>query len=177
VVRISCSVFDQPHREALAMLFLDLHRYGYIIGWIFGLWLFPFGLLVYRSGFLPRIAQQRVVGNRDERRVRRGHEWMPEPVEAVGQALEFARCDGWPDLRRLAAMPAPDTERRGSQSAHDCSFIFQEWGWCRQIVKGCFWFRVAAEYGTSQSSRSKRRIPLDNHIEPSVTFRNYSKVS
>jgi hypothetical protein len=49
------SVFDQRQREALAMLFLDLHRYGYIVGWIFGLWFFPFGVLVYRSSFLPRI--------------------------------------------------------------------------------------------------------------------------
>jgi uncharacterized protein DUF4386 len=48
-------VFDQPQREALAMLFLDLHRYGYVIGWIFGPWLFLLGLLVFRSGFLPRI--------------------------------------------------------------------------------------------------------------------------
>jgi len=45
----------QPQREAMAMLFLDLHRYGYVIGWIFGPWLFFFGLLVFKSGFLPRI--------------------------------------------------------------------------------------------------------------------------
>jgi hypothetical protein len=31
---------DQPQREAMAMLFLDLHRYGYVFGWIFGPWLF-----------------------------------------------------------------------------------------------------------------------------------------
>ncbi len=49
------SVVNQPNREALAMLFLDLHRYGYIVGWIFGPWLFHLGALVYRSGFLPRI--------------------------------------------------------------------------------------------------------------------------
>src|SRR5215470_6332085 len=49
------SFFDQPHREALAMLFLDLHRYGYIVGWIFGPWLFHLGTLIYRSGFLPRL--------------------------------------------------------------------------------------------------------------------------
>jgi hypothetical protein len=49
------TAFDQRQREAMAMLFLDLHRYGYIVGWIFGLWCFPFGLLVYKSGFLPRI--------------------------------------------------------------------------------------------------------------------------
>jgi len=49
------SVLGQPQRDAVAMLFLDLHRYGYIIGWIFGPWLFFFGLLVFKSGFLPRI--------------------------------------------------------------------------------------------------------------------------
>lgn len=49
------SVIDQQNREALAMLFLDLHRYGYIVGWIFGPWLFHLGVLIYRSGFLPRI--------------------------------------------------------------------------------------------------------------------------
>jgi len=49
------SVFDKRQLEAMAMLFLDLHRYGYVVGWIFGLWLFPFGVLVFKSGFLPRI--------------------------------------------------------------------------------------------------------------------------
>lgn len=49
------SMFDRPQREGLAMLFLDLHRYGYIVGWIFGPWLFFFGVLVFKSGFLPRI--------------------------------------------------------------------------------------------------------------------------
>lgn len=49
------SVINQGNREALAMLFLDLHRYGYVVGWIFGPWLFHLGLLIYRSGFLPRI--------------------------------------------------------------------------------------------------------------------------
>ena len=38
------------------MLFLRLHDYGVFTNEIFwGLWLLPFGLLVYRSGFLPRI--------------------------------------------------------------------------------------------------------------------------
>jgi hypothetical protein len=49
------SVLSEPQRAALAMLFLDLHRYGYVIGWIFGPSLFFFGLLVFKSGFLPRI--------------------------------------------------------------------------------------------------------------------------
>jgi hypothetical protein len=50
------SAMDQPQREALAMLFLRLHNHGLVTAQIFwGLWLFPFGLLVYKSGFLPRI--------------------------------------------------------------------------------------------------------------------------
>lgn len=50
------SVFEKPQRDALAMLFLNLHSHGLDVAAIFwGLWLFPLGLLVYRSGFLPRI--------------------------------------------------------------------------------------------------------------------------
>jgi hypothetical protein len=50
------SLFDKPQRDALAMLFLNLHGQGFGIAEIFwGLWLFPLGLLVYRSGFFPRI--------------------------------------------------------------------------------------------------------------------------
>jgi len=50
------SVFDRPQRDALAMLFLGLWGQGHAVNGIFwGLWLLPFGLLVMRSGFLPRI--------------------------------------------------------------------------------------------------------------------------
>ncbi len=50
------SAIDKPQRDALAMLFLRLHGQGNVINEIFwGLWLFPFGVLVMRSGFLPRI--------------------------------------------------------------------------------------------------------------------------
>src|SRR5712671_2385077 len=50
------SVFEKPQRDALAILFLNLHSYGFDVAGIFwGLWLFPLGLLVYRSGFLSRI--------------------------------------------------------------------------------------------------------------------------
>ncbi len=49
------SIFEEPQRDALAMLFLNLHHYGLVVAEIFwGLWLFPLGLLVYRSRFLPR---------------------------------------------------------------------------------------------------------------------------
>jgi hypothetical protein len=49
------SVFEKPQRDALGMLFLRLYSHGIFMAEIFwGLWLFPFGLLVFRSGFLPR---------------------------------------------------------------------------------------------------------------------------
>lgn len=49
------TVFDKPQRDALAMLFLRLHSQGFLINEVFsGVWLFPLGLLVFRSGFLPR---------------------------------------------------------------------------------------------------------------------------
>jgi len=46
---------DKPQRDALAMFFLRLYGHGQFIAEIFwGLWLFPLGLLVYRSGLIPR---------------------------------------------------------------------------------------------------------------------------
>ena len=49
------SVFDAAQLNALGMLFIRLHSHGIFIDEIFwGVWLFPFGLLVFRSGFLPR---------------------------------------------------------------------------------------------------------------------------
>jgi hypothetical protein len=49
------NVFEKPQRDALGYLFIRLNSQGNFINEIFwGLWLFPFGLLVYRSGFLPR---------------------------------------------------------------------------------------------------------------------------
>jgi len=49
------SVFDPHQRDALAYLFMRLHGQGFVVAQIFwGLWLFPFGILVIRSGFIPR---------------------------------------------------------------------------------------------------------------------------
>ena len=50
------AVFQKPQLESLGMLFLRLHDHGIMMDEIFwGLWLLPFGLLVMRSRFLPRI--------------------------------------------------------------------------------------------------------------------------
>lgn len=49
-------VFSMPQRQALALEALRLRGSGNAIPMTFwGLWLFPFGLLVARSGFLPRV--------------------------------------------------------------------------------------------------------------------------
>jgi len=49
------SVFEKPQRDALAMLFLRLHHQEVLAAEIlWGLWLFPLAILVYRSRFLPR---------------------------------------------------------------------------------------------------------------------------
>ena len=44
---------DQLHAQV--MFFLDLHEHGIFIAQLFwGLWLFPMGYLIFKSGFLPK---------------------------------------------------------------------------------------------------------------------------
>lgn len=50
------STFELNQKQDISMLLLRIHRYGLATLQIFwGLWLIPFGLLVYKSGFIPRI--------------------------------------------------------------------------------------------------------------------------
>ena len=50
------AAFGVDGAEALVMLLLDLQHHGYLIAQIFfGLWLFPLGLLAWRSGMFPRV--------------------------------------------------------------------------------------------------------------------------
>ncbi len=50
------SAFEKGQLDVLAYLFLRLHGEGFVVAQIFwGLWLFPFGILVIRSGFIPRV--------------------------------------------------------------------------------------------------------------------------
>src|SRR5438105_1605056 len=49
------SIFEKSQRDALAMLFLNLHNQGLgVVEILWGFAFFPLGLLVYRSRFLPR---------------------------------------------------------------------------------------------------------------------------
>lgn len=48
--------FELNQRQDLAMLFLKINDYGTLtLEMFWGLWLLPFGILVYKSGFIPRI--------------------------------------------------------------------------------------------------------------------------
>src|SRR5215472_13532799 len=49
------NVFTADERHALVLLFLDLHAMGLNIVFFGGLWFYPMGYLVFKSGFLPRI--------------------------------------------------------------------------------------------------------------------------
>ena len=50
------SAYDAPQLDALAYLFLRLHAWGLDLASVFwGLWLFPFGILAVKSGFIPRV--------------------------------------------------------------------------------------------------------------------------
>ena len=50
------SAFEKGQLDALAYLFLRLHSQGFVVAQIFwGLWLFPFGILIIRSSFIPRV--------------------------------------------------------------------------------------------------------------------------
>ena len=48
--------FELRQRQDLAMLFQNINEYGVLtLEMFWGLWLIPFGQLVYKSGFIPRI--------------------------------------------------------------------------------------------------------------------------
>jgi hypothetical protein len=50
------SAFTKPQLDALALVFLKLRGSGLgVVSAIWGLWLLPFGVLVIRSGFFPKI--------------------------------------------------------------------------------------------------------------------------
>jgi hypothetical protein len=48
--------FGTEGSQALVLLLLDIHHYGFLIAQIFfGLWLLPLGLLTYKSGLFPKL--------------------------------------------------------------------------------------------------------------------------
>jgi hypothetical protein len=50
------SDFSTAQQQSLAMFFYNLYQHGYMIGQIFfGLWVLPLGVLIIKSGFIPKI--------------------------------------------------------------------------------------------------------------------------
>ncbi|MEA2761907.1 MAG: hypothetical protein QOD47_1191 [Gemmatimonadaceae bacterium] len=50
------SVFSKPQLDALALVFLKLRNSGLgVVSLVWGLWLLPFGVLVFKSGFFPKV--------------------------------------------------------------------------------------------------------------------------
>jgi hypothetical protein len=55
LLHANTAAFNPEQLQTLVMLFMDLHHHGiYIVEVFWGLWLFPFGWLVYKSAFLPK---------------------------------------------------------------------------------------------------------------------------
>ena len=56
------AVFEAAQLQSFAVFFLSLHKQGIIIASIFwGLWLLPYGILVKKSGYFPKILGTLVV--------------------------------------------------------------------------------------------------------------------
>jgi len=48
--------FTKPQRDALAMLFVQLHHYGVLANSVFwGLWLIPLAIVLYKSSSIPKL--------------------------------------------------------------------------------------------------------------------------
>jgi hypothetical protein len=47
--------FSTSQQQSLAMLFYNLYQHGYMIGQVFfALWVLPLGILIFKSGFMPK---------------------------------------------------------------------------------------------------------------------------
>ncbi len=90
-------VFQADQLQALAMLFLDLYKNGFMISQLFfATWLFPLGYLVYKSGFLPRILGVVLMIECCAWLIYflqffffPGHAWITYPCMAIGFIAEF----------------------------------------------------------------------------------------
>jgi hypothetical protein len=50
------NVFQPDQLQALAVFFVNLYKFGVVIAQVpYGVWLFPLGYLVLKSGYLPKI--------------------------------------------------------------------------------------------------------------------------
>ncbi|MFZ3132072.1 MAG: DUF4386 domain-containing protein [Desulfosporosinus sp.] len=50
------NAFDSRQLQSLAMLYFHSYEHGYVIGQVFfALWVLPLGVLIYKSGFIPKV--------------------------------------------------------------------------------------------------------------------------
>lgn len=50
------NAFNSSQLQSIAMIFYNLYMHGYMIGQIFfALWVLPLGVLIYQSGFIPKV--------------------------------------------------------------------------------------------------------------------------
>lgn len=91
------SAFGAQGVDALALLLLDLHHDGYVLGGVFfGLWLAPMGYVAYRSPMFPRVLGVALVVG--------AVAWVVDPV------LAFTLPDAPRLLREAVSLPTAVAE-------------------------------------------------------------------
>ena len=93
------ATFTQPQLDSLAYLFLQLRGEGLGVVQVFwGLWLVPFGLLVMRSGFLPKVLGALLVIAALGYLMRVARSLFPEPYTAPLDSLSSVLTLGEPPI-------------------------------------------------------------------------------
>jgi hypothetical protein len=124
---------EPDERQNLAMLFLNIHRYAMITLEVFwGLWLIPFGQLVYKSGFIPRILGILLI------------------IAGIGYTIDSLTFILFPNYRNLTSLPASIFSAIG-----EISTIL----WL--LIKGVISDYASDKITNAQSSRRPHRFVSD----------------
>jgi hypothetical protein len=92
------SAFNPAQLQTLAMVFFDMYKHGMMINEIFwGLWLILLGILVYKSGFIPKVLGVLLI------------------VGCFGQLLSFLSTFLFPDYS-VILIPISETAKIGELS-------------------------------------------------------------
>jgi hypothetical protein len=107
------SVLEPRKVDAWAYFFLRLHGQGLVVAQIFwGIWLFPYGILVMRSGFIPRVlGVLLVVAGFGYVLNSIGSLFVPHYAHAVGQVATLLEIGEVPILLWLLIKGARDQPR------------------------------------------------------------------
>ena len=107
------NVFSPAQLQALALFFINLHKYGYSTAQIFfGLWLLPLGYAGLKSGYLPRLLSILVIAACFGHLIQffqvfllPGYEAITYPGLAIATVGEFSLCL-WLLIKGARFMPA-----------------------------------------------------------------------